>query len=54
MVKERYPGARCGVRNEDTEYVAYPYCLVFPARGRAVWFGEDPIRSITVSSGQIG
>lgn len=54
VVKQRYPGARCGVRNEDSEYVEYPYCTLTPARGRAVWFGQDPIRSIVVSAGQIG
>jgi hypothetical protein len=49
----RHPRLRCGVRNRATEYVAYPYC-----KGRVgdnyVWFGQDPIRSITVSATPLG
>jgi hypothetical protein len=48
-VRERHPGFRCGVRNRNSEYAPYPFC-----EGRVgdthVWFGQDPIRSITLST----
>ena len=44
-----YPQLECGTANEGTEYVQYPYCTGRVARGRHVWFGEDPIRSIVIS-----
>jgi hypothetical protein len=50
---ETYSGLRCGIRNRGTEYVEYPYC-----KGRLgktyLWFGQDPIRSITVASTGLG
>lgn len=49
----RHPGLRCGIRNRASEYVPYPYC-----KGRLgdnyIWFGQDPIRSITVSATPLG
>lgn len=42
------------MRNEGTEYRPYPYCLVRLGPDRYVWFGQDPIRSITVSSTPLG
>lgn len=53
-VEDAYDGADCGIRNEDTEYVEYPYCKVRVRPGRVVWFGQDPIRSIVVTSVAIG
>jgi hypothetical protein len=53
-VKEAYDGADCGIRNEGTEYVEYPYCRVRVRPGRVVWFGQDPIRSITIASVALG
>lgn len=51
--RRRHPGLRCGIRNRDSEYTPYPYC-----KGRVgdnyVWFGQDPIRSITVSATPLG
>lgn len=50
---QRHPGFRCGIRNRNSEYTPYPYC-----KGRVgdiyVWFGQDPIRSITLSSTPLG
>jgi hypothetical protein len=52
-VPREYSDFRCGVRNRTSEYPSYPYCL-----GRVgdtyVWFGQDPIRSITVASTPLG
>jgi hypothetical protein len=51
--ERRYRGFHCGIRNRDSEYTPYPYCT-----GRVgetyVWFGQDPIRSITISSTPLG
>lgn len=51
--RRRYPRLKCGVRNQHSEYQEYPYC-----RGRVgrlwIWFGQDPIRSITISATSIG
>ena len=51
--RRRYPGLKCGVRNEHTAYQPYPFC-----RGRVgrlwIWFGQDSIRSITISATSIG
>ena len=37
------------MKNEDTEYVRFPYCTGRVADDRYIWFGQDPIRSITVT-----
>jgi hypothetical protein len=51
--RERYPGLKCAVRNRTGEHPSYPYC-----RGRVdghwVWFGHDPIHSITLSTTKPG
>lgn len=47
--RRRYPFLRCGIRNEDSEDIPYPYCKGRTARGVSVWFGQDPIRSISVA-----
>jgi hypothetical protein len=39
----------CGRTDGGGEYREYPYCVGKIAEERFVWFGEDPIRSITVS-----
>jgi len=49
-VSNGYRGVRCDVRNQGTEYEEYPYCIVRLGRERYLGFGQDPIRSITVSS----
>lgn len=53
-VRERYPFLRCGIRNEDSEYAPYPYCTGRAARGVYVWFGQDPLRSISFASRPMG
>ena len=45
-----YPDMRCDVQNRNSEYVAYPYCTTKLENGFYIWFGQDPIRSITLSS----
>ena len=48
-VRDRYPGLDCGTANEGSEYPQFPYCA--GRLGRLyVSFGEDPVRSVTVSS----
>lgn len=49
-----YPKMRCDVRNRNSEYVAYPYCTTKLEDGPYIWFGRDPIRSITLSSTPLG
>jgi hypothetical protein len=48
-VREAYPSLRCGTANEGTEYVSFAYCTGRVAPGHYIWFGGDPVRSITVS-----
>jgi hypothetical protein len=49
----RHPGLRCRIRNRNSEYIPYPYC-----KGKLgetyVWFGQDPIKSITISTTPMG
>jgi hypothetical protein len=51
--RERYEDLRCDVRNRNSEYGSYPFC-----EGRVgdtyVWFGQDPIRSISLASTPLG
>lgn len=44
-----YPGLECGVKNEDSEYPTFRYCTGRVAADRDIWFGQDPIRSITMT-----
>lgn len=48
-VQRAYPNASCETFNEGTEYYAFPYCTARVAPGRFIWFGEDPVRGITMS-----
>ena len=48
--KKAYPRLECGTQNEDGEYPTYPYCAGKVAPDRFAWFGEDPVRSIFLSS----
>ena len=43
-----YPNIRCDVQNRDGEYVPYPYGTTKLGDGPHIWFGQDPIRSITL------
>lgn len=46
----RYPGFRCGVRNRGRIGIAYPFCTGRVVSGVYIWFGQDPISSITLAS----
>jgi hypothetical protein len=47
-VKARYPQLTCG--ESPFERGSYPYCSGRIAAHRWLWFGRDPIRSITVAT----
>ena len=49
-VRRRYPRFRCGVRNRGRPQIAYPFCTGRSDSGVYLWFGQDPIRSITLAS----
>jgi hypothetical protein len=51
---EAYPELECGTVNENTEYVKYPACEGKLGLSRFIWFGGDPIKSITVSTHSFG
>jgi hypothetical protein len=53
-VRTRYPELRCGVRNRGTEYAEYPYCAGRLGRRRYIWFGQDPVRSISMAVSRMG
>jgi hypothetical protein len=53
-VRAAYPGARCGIANEGTEYPTSPFCTARVDAGRYVWFGGDPVLSVTLSRKPIG
>ncbi len=48
-IRSAYPRLRCDVANSGTEYVEYPYCTGKVTRRRHVWFGGDPVRTVTIS-----
>ena len=48
--REAYPGLECGTANENSDYVEYPYCTGQIAPERFVWFGGDPVDTITVAA----
>jgi hypothetical protein len=48
-VRAAYPDAECGTANEGTEYTQFDYCTLRVAPRRYLWFGYDPVRSITMS-----
>jgi len=50
LVERRYPGARCFIQNEGTEYVTYPLCKVRVCAGRLLGFGGDPIKSLWLAA----
>ena len=50
LVERRYPGARCFVQNEGTEYATYPLCKVRVCPGRLLGFGGEPIKSIWLAA----
>lgn len=52
--KSKYGYLRCDVRNEGSESPPYPYCTGRSAPGVYVWFGQDPIRSISFATRPMG
>ena len=48
-VEQVYENATCGVASGVAEEPDYPACSLMVSPNRHVWFGEDPIRSITLS-----
>jgi hypothetical protein len=53
-VERAYPELRCGTVNEDTEYEEYAACTGKLGPSRFIWFGGDPIKSITMSTNSLG
>jgi hypothetical protein len=47
--EEAYPGLRCETAREDTEYEEFPACTGKLVQRRYVWFGNDPIRNVTLA-----
>ena len=51
-----YPEITCDTAElgSDAPYEEFPFCSGQIRRNRYIWFGEDPIRSITVSPRDLG
>ncbi len=49
MARTLYPGLRCG-QAPSGDLGHYPYCVGRMQPRRSLWFGQDPIASITVST----
>jgi hypothetical protein len=45
-----YPELQCGTVDEDADDVPYPACTGKVGATNYIWFGGDPIRSITVAN----
>jgi hypothetical protein len=48
-VREAYPELECG-EAPSGDFGSYPYCAGRLAPGRWIWFGGDPVSTITVSA----
>jgi hypothetical protein len=48
--KLAYPSFRCGDPNERSEHESYAACTGRVANSRHLWFGGDPITTITLST----
>jgi hypothetical protein len=49
-----YPDITCGEATSGDAGRRYPYCVGALASRRRLWFGGDPIRSITISTTRFG
>jgi len=49
-VRRRYPRMGCERANRGGDYAELPFCTGSVGQGRYLWFGRDPVRSITVST----
>jgi hypothetical protein len=53
LAEDRFPSLDCGVARAD-EYRTFPYCGGRVGPRRWIWFGQDPIRSIVLTSSELG
>jgi hypothetical protein len=53
LAEDRYSGLDCGVARVG-EYRTFPYCGGRLDAGRWIWFGQDPIRSIVLTTSELG
>lgn len=53
LAEDRYPELECGIARAS-EYRTFPYCGGRLRPGRWLWFGQDPIRSIVLTSSELG
>lgn len=49
-VMRRYPRLNCGTQNNRPEGIPRPYCAGRIRRGIHVWFGQDPVQSIIITT----
>jgi hypothetical protein len=53
LAEDRYSGVDCGTARAG-EYRTFPYCGGRLGPSRWIWFGQDPIRSIVVTTTELG
>jgi hypothetical protein len=53
LAEDRYGDLECGIARAG-DYRTFPYCGGMVGAGRWIWFGQDPIRSITVTRTELG
>jgi hypothetical protein len=53
-VRQAYPSLNCGEAPIAGGHGGYPACRGRLAQGRWLWFGEDPIRSMSLASRRLG
>jgi hypothetical protein len=53
VAEDEYPGLDCGIARPG-KYRTFPYCGGRLGPGRWIWFGQDPIRSIVLTSTELG
>jgi hypothetical protein len=53
LAEDRYPSLDCGIAEAD-EFRTFPYCGGRIAARRWIWFGQDPIRVIVLTSSELG
>jgi hypothetical protein len=53
LTEDRYPDLDCGIARAG-EYRTFPYCGGRLGPGRWIWFGQDPVRSIVLTTSELG
>ncbi|HWM08762.1 MAG TPA: hypothetical protein VNO82_05445 [Solirubrobacteraceae bacterium] len=48
-IRAAYPDAECATANAGGEYVKFEFCTLRVAPDRYLYFGYDPVRSVTMS-----